>query len=330
MLQALQIEAERPTVDVRRWSQPGYYVVKLYDDFNSVLRAAAAVTKVPVAKVRLYYFAGPVVLADRIPISDAAALRSFVAAKTELWVFEDGPPSPTAPPAEEPLAAAPAPSVHSARSATLQRMFRDAVLRRDGGACVLCNKADTVGTKSNLEAAHVVAARSPSAVLDGAELYNVYDTNNGITLCTDCHYWFDRHLWCVRADGTACVASALQVRGGCERWPALHSRMVRVPTDPRIFTLWPPRHYWEVQERLFEAAKAARHAYAAGRAFLCDLCDARCISARGLAQHSCEVGRHMFTPRYQRAFPDAAASSAAAGDGRVLNFTTEAEDEGGS
>ena len=131
----------------------------------------------------------------------------------------------------------------------LQRLFREAVLLRDGAACVLCNKADIVGTKSPVEAAHVIAARSPSAVLSGAKLYNVYDTMNGITLCTDCHYWFDRHLWCVRADGTACVADALQMRGGCERWPALHIRVVRVPTDPQIFTMRLPRHNWDFEAR---------------------------------------------------------------------------------
>jgi len=315
---------------VRLWSRPGSYSVKLYDDFDSVLSAAAAVTRVPVAKVRLYYFAGPVLLADRIPISDAATLRTFEATGTELWVFEDGPPSPTAPPFEEPLAAAAAaPSVHSARSTALQRAFREAVMRRDGGACVLCNKADTVGTKSPLEAAHVVAARSPTAVLDGAMIYNVYDTTNGIALCTDCHHWFDRHLWCVRADGTACVADALQQRGGCQRWRALHGRVVRVPTDPQIFTMWwPPRRFWDVQERLFEAATAARHDFAEERDFICDLCDARCSSGRGLARHQCVVGRHIFTPRFQRAFPDAAALSAA-GDGRELDFNAAA-DGGGS
>ncbi len=59
VLRALQIEAERPTVVVRQWSRPGSYMTKLYNDFNSVARVAAAVAKVPEAKVQLFLFRRP-------------------------------------------------------------------------------------------------------------------------------------------------------------------------------------------------------------------------------------------------------------------------------
>ena len=213
MLQALRIEASRPTVEVRLWSRPGSYNAKLYDhDFDLFRDAVTNIVRVAADKCRLYYFRDTVVLDECIPINDAISLRGFAALRVAVWVFENGPISPEVPPFDGTIGDAP-PLTHSIKHPSArQNPFRDAVLRRDGGACVLCGVADAKGSMSILEAAHVIAARSPQEVLDGASLLNVFDTNNGVTLCGDCHTWFDKHMWYVRADNTVVVADALRMR----------------------------------------------------------------------------------------------------------------------
>jgi len=197
----------------------------------------AAVVGVDRATMRLYYFHGPVVVADRIAITDAASLRAFEAAHRAVWVYEPavaaGPPSLDELPAALPDAPALVRSVRSGRSSQQHKFFRAALLKRDGAACVLCGLADDVGGKSCLEAAHVIALSTPARILDEIPLINVFDTQNGIVLCADCHHWYDRHMWHVMQTArcasptrcaTAWVASAGQhstaVRCAslCRRW----------------------------------------------------------------------------------------------------------------
>jgi hypothetical protein len=320
VLRALRLEAARPSVDVRLWSRPGVFSAKLDDDFDIFLSGVAAAARIAAATARLYFFRGAVILDKRIPINDSAALRDFAATRVDVWVFDGGPVSPDVQPADDSVSESVAPTRSSGRSAS-QPAFRDAVLRRDGNSCVLCRTADVVGAKSRLEAAHVIAARSPQAICASVSLYNVYDSNNGITLCSDCHYWFDRYMWCVRPDGTVSVADALSMRPGCERWVGLCGCMLRVPAEPLPRASWPPPHYWGVQERLFEAAAAARHEIASGSIYSCEKCGARFENVQGLQRHrKCIMGRHIFTPIFVRAFPDAAAT-ALTGEGRILCFS---------
>ena len=192
---------------------------------------------------------------------------------------------------------------------------------------MLCNLADAKGSPSVLEAAHVIAARSSQAILDGASLLNVFDTNNGVTLCGNCHTWFDKHMWYVQADNTVVVADALQMRDSCVRWAELHGHKLRVPTDPSYLAAWPPPRYWEVQERLFKADADARHDIVADFPFRCDKCDARFKAEVNPRRHKCDMGRHVFTPIFARAFPAAAAAASAAG-GRILDFANEGEGGG--
>jgi hypothetical protein len=331
VLRALRLEAARPSVDVRLWSRPGVLSAKLDEDFEIFKSGVAAAARVSAASARLYFFRGAVVLDKRIPLDDSAALRDFAASGVAVWVFE-GTASPGVPPTQDTLdEVAPPPTHSSRRSSVQQRSFRDAVLRRDGGSCVVCGLTDVAGTKSLLEAAHVIAARAPKSVIDSALLLNVYDTNNGITLCGDCHHWYDRYLWCVQADGTVAVADALCARTDCERWLGLRGRVLLVPTEPMLRAAWPPPHHWVVQERLFEAATAARREVIEGYPFSCEKCDARFETLRGLLQHfKCVMGRYVFTPIFRRAYPAAAASAAAAsaGGGYKLDFTDQGEGGG--
>ena len=330
MLKAFRLYESLPSVEVRLWLRPGVYSAKLDEDYAVFHGSVSAAARVAAAAARLYYFRGAVELAGRIPINDSAALRDFTASGARcVWVFEGGPHPPEVSPDDAAGgSAAPPPTNGSARSSAQEDAFRSAVLRRDGSACVLCGLADTVGNESRLEAAHVIAARTPQPVLDGVMLLNAYDTNNGITLCGDCHHWYDRFMWCARPDGTAAVADALCALAGCKRWAGLRGRALRVPTEALLRAAWPLPHFWQVQERLYEAATAALHAFAESHLFACEKCGARCATQLGLRRHKC-AGPQAFTPIFARAFPDAAA---AAGGGRAIDFTDEeagiTEDEG--
>ena len=311
-------DATRPSVEVRLWARPGFFSAKLHDDFDAFRASVAAAVRADLATMRLYYFPGSVVVAERVAISNAASLRAFASARREVWVYEPaaaGPPSPDEPPVSLPDATPFVPSASSGRSSAPQRYFRAAVLKRDGAACVLCGLVDKIGGKSHLEAAHVVAASTPARILDEIPMHNPFDTHNGITLCADCHHWYDRHMWHVDGSGMVRVADALRLREGFARWAERDGRPLRLPLSPQSRALWPLPHYWSVQERLCLAAGAARAERVAERPFFCDFCGARAKSERGLQHHRCGTDRHVYTPLLVRAFPAAAAAAASLGTG---------------
>ena len=147
---ALRLEAMRPSVEVRLWARPGVYYAKLCDDFDAFCSTVAAAAGVECATIRLYYFRGPVVVTDRIAITDAASLHAFEAARRAVWVYEPaaaGPPSPDELPAALPDAPALVRSARSGRSSQQQECFRAGLLKRDGAACVLCGRADDGGAR---------------------------------------------------------------------------------------------------------------------------------------------------------------------------------------
>ena len=313
-------------MDVRLWARPGVFNAKLDDDFAIFFSGVAAAVRVPAAAARLYFFRGAVELAKRVPITDSASLQEFSASREAVWVFDGGPASPDTWP-ERPadrVKAAPQ-SLGSGRSSTQQSFFRTAVLNRDGSVCVLCGITDVPGAKSVVQAAHVIAVTAPQAVLDSARVLNVYDTNNGVTLCGDCHLWYDKLMWCVRGDGTVAVADALCERVNCERWREFRGRSLRVPPEPALRAYWPPPNLWSVQECLFEAACVTRHDTVAAQPIFCDKCGQRSTKPLG-SRHKCVLGRHVFTPFFTRAYPDLAAAAAEAaarsagggGEGRRL------------
>ena len=322
-------------MEVRLWARPGFFSAKLHDDFDTFRASVAAAVRADRAAIKLYYFPGSVLIAERIAIADAASLRAFASARREVWVYErasGGPPSPDELPGALPGPPLLEPSARSARSSQQQGCFHAAVLKRDGAACVLCGLADDVGGKSRLEASHVVAVSTPARILDEIPLINIFDSQNGIALCADCHHWYDRHMWHV-ADGKARVADALRHRPGCERWAALDGRALRQPKPP-LDEHWPLPRYWAVQERLCRAAAAARAELVADCPFFCDMCGARAASQRGLGRHKCGTDRHVYTPLLARAFPAAAAGAASSGEGdggaRELLFHHEDDGEADS
>jgi hypothetical protein len=322
---------------VRLWARPGFYNAKLSDDFGVFCDNVAAAVRADRTTIKLYYFRDSVVVAERIAIADAVSLGIFASTRCAVWVFEpaeDGPPSPDQDPgvlpgavADPPIALV-APLSRGGRSSQQQRTFRAAVLKRDGAACVLCGLTDASGGKSRLEAAHVVAVSTPATILDQIPLINLFDTLNGIVLCADCHYWYDRHMWHVDDDGNVCVAGALLHHAGCDRWAMLGGRTLRLPSSPPLLAIWPPPYFWAFQKRLCLAAAAARAEVVADKPFFCDMCGARAMLERGLRRHTCGTDRHMFTPLLARAFPETAAAAASLGKGdgggRQLSFLEDA------
>lgn len=73
---------------------------------------------------------------------------------------------------------------------SVQGNFHQRVLTRDGSSCVFCGNA----VKAHLKAAHIFdvfrAADIPeqdAEFLQQYEILDLYDTSNGITLCSECH-----------------------------------------------------------------------------------------------------------------------------------------------
>ncbi len=335
LMTALQHEASRPVVTVRSLEHKGEYSAPLYDTLPLFRAAVARAARVEAATLLLYWFPrSPAVLAERQPLKTEASYSAFRQQQglLEVWVFvqRDGVPTPPATltiggddfavDAPAIAVAAPAASDDGSRLSTMQLRFRTAVICRDGNACVLCGTVERAGGgKTVLEAAHVVAVRTPESVVASVELMNRFDTMNGITLCMDCHHYFVRHLWRV-VDGTVDVADALVHRVGCERWAVLHGRALRVPATPGLREQWPPARLWSVQSVLFEAARDKRHAAAEGKPFLCDVCCRRSSSEAALAVHKCHPARLFATPAVRRIFP------AAADGGRRLLFDGEGDE----
>ena len=266
VMRAMRIEAALPTIEVRLWSRPGVFSAKVdasFDFFRAGVVAAACRGLSDARAAKLYFFCGAVQLSERIAITDDATLAVFMSAPnaSAVWVFlpvDGGVPSPDMEPAADAASAPSAQTVRSGRSSVLQGAFRTALLRRDGSACVLCERKDSPG-KSCLESAHVVAVRTPALVRDACGLLDSFEPQNGVVLCADCHHEFDQHLWHVDEHNNAVIADALIARAGSERWALLRGRALRVPVAP-FDAQWPPWRYWHVQKQLFHAALAERHA----------------------------------------------------------------------
>lgn len=95
-------------------------------------------------------------------------------------------------------------SVSSRRSTADQQQFRQNVIARDGNNCVLCSY---VGDQ--VQACHIVPKSSDPDMISKVGLQSVDDVRNGIMLCSNCHFYFDQHFWCVNERGKVEIANAL-------------------------------------------------------------------------------------------------------------------------
>ena len=178
---------------------------------------------------------------------------------------------------------------------SVQGNFHQRVLTRDGCSCVFCGNC----VKAHLKAAHIFdvfrAADIPDDDVDFLQhhkILNLYDTSNGITLCSECHDVFDALLCCVKVvveddvmSHKIVVANALKSSPEfTEKWSQLDGADVRVPTEPLRLKHWPPIELFLFREAKYDENTVKRHQLAQDLPTICK-CGKRTKSAAGLANH---------------------------------------------
>jgi hypothetical protein len=164
---------------------------------------------------------------------------------------------------------------------TIQTSFADAVKKRDGGKCLLCL------AETNLQGAHIfpVNADRPTTFEDSG-IISKYDTRNGLTLCTDCHSWFDMGYWFIRVEEvegtttyTAHMSEALQHYTDFNDY---HLR--KLPIDHTCLDA-PLVSLLEGQESYFNRRRDDRTKAVLTSPFQCRTCYNRFVNSKTLATH---------------------------------------------
>lgn len=263
--------------------------------FNKFVKSARKFT------VKVYYLSDRESWEERVKIDDDTKLRSRLAlVSTDETVqsyivvsIEDA--SPTKPPCDDDVSVNKS-SVISALSSQSrsigQANFRQRVLKRDSQQCVFCD----VRVTAHLQAAHIIdvfrAVGGES--LEQYGLHDMYDTQNGLTLCGECHLVFDAKLCCVKVevdsqgaatDHTILVANALKLdRSFSAKWSRLDGAKVRVPHDQAGWIRWPPAAVFQFRKNIYDEKTAERHQEAADKPYQCE-CGNRTKTAGGLVKH---------------------------------------------
>ena len=338
LVEDLAIALSFPEVEARLWLSTSGVNVKLLPSYSS-FSFAVVNTLVVGPAARLYWFPderSPI--SERRPIRDEATFSAYRDAwsgglRPIVWAYT--PPSAEAsrspdqlPVAALPVAATPAKSASSAgtRDSGQQREFRFSLEARDGkSSCVACQNAGPA------EAAHLLRHRSSPSILASAGLLSAWDVRNGIMLCSVCHLFFDKFLWCVGVDGRIVVSEALlSDEELCGHFaPLVGSALRHAVGDVN----WPCDLTWAHHRQLFEAARDERHGLHAGSKFVCGDCGALFQTSRTWKHHvevktACEKRvregrRQLWTPLERRAFPVIALTDEAAGAARRLSMVGE-------
>jgi hypothetical protein len=175
-----------------------------------------------------------------------------------------------------------------------------------------------------------------AAVANWRGLLSAWDVRNGIMLCSVCHFYFDKFLWCVGADGAIIVSEALlsdeERRGHFA--PLVGSALRHAVGNVN----WPCDRTWAHHRQLFEAARDERHRRQAGNTFPCDVCGTLFPTSKSWEKHvttrtACEKRiregrRQLWTPLERGAFPAIAATGEAADAARQLSMVHEDEGAG--
>ena len=317
---AVEAQSLLPTIEVHHWMDRSARSIKLPPDFDRFIRNVRIAMGASDMS-RLYWFPrAEMPIASRIEVTVAAFADFCAYARADsspaVWVWE--PTAEARSPQQLPVTATvegpatpqqpPAPSRSSGRSSQVQRSFREGLLLRDGGSCVLCRR--TPDCVNELEAAHVVRHGSSSAIMSEAALASTNDCCNGVMLCASpCHFWFDQFHWWLEPDGTVAASAAILADAGLgPHFLPLIGQTLRLP-DAKLAHLWPVPESWGVQRRLSKEAEEARHAVAAGSPFECGRCGVRYKTARGLFKHGSgcrETNRRLlFTPAERSTMPPA-------------------------
>ncbi len=178
---------------------------------------------------------------------------------------------------------------------SVQANFHQRVLTRDGCCCVFCGDIK----KANLKAAHIFDIFRAKDIppndenfLHQYEIIDLYDTENGITLCSECHDVFDALLCCVKVvkqndviSHQIVVANALKASPEfTEKWTRLDGSNVQVPTAELLRKKWPSPELFQFRESKYNEYALKRRQLAQDLPNICK-CGKRTRSAAGLAQH---------------------------------------------
>jgi hypothetical protein len=225
-------------------------------------------------------------------VSNDRSLKSYIMVSIEQE-------SPTKPPCDDNASTKQSTVVsgltnHSRGS--VQANFHQRVLTRDGCSCVFCKSS----VKAHLKAAHIFdvfrAEDIPNEDTDFLQQYEIldlYDTSNGITLCSECHDVFDALLCCIKVtvqNGVVIshkivVANAVKSSPEfTEKWSRLDGADVTVPTKSILLKHWPPAELFLFREAKYNEYTLKRHQLAQDLPTVCK-CGKRTKSAAGLANH---------------------------------------------
>lgn len=159
------------------------------------------------------------------------------------------------------------------RNSTLQKRMSKAVRTRDGYQCVACDFASL-----RVHAAHVypVAARPWDVEFAATGLSDLYGIQIAITLCADCHYYFDEGLWFV--DPTDRVTTCVSPRAHSvdHLWLGRLRSRLRLPTSG--LTNWPSASTFAIQSAHYRAREELRDRARQSRPYQCPTCLARFVT----------------------------------------------------
>lgn len=302
-LRHLSLEMNLPEVRVGHFNTRGEKFIKLRSSYAGFYRAVCLQLKTTSSDAKLYVYDES--HANRFKLTEDSYpgyLRNCIngTAKTTVFVYQKVDPADANSP-EHLLAdtverdGVAAPPVRggtrtSGRSSNQQEAFRNGVIRRDGtDMCVVCGLVEIT---TEVEAAHVLELQSVTIEeLDKCKLADANDVRNGIMLCTTCHGFFDAYLWYVDDDNKIVVADALlqctdtRVRSF---WLDRSQKFIRKPESDLYLGFWPVPATWKFRERMFNAARTARHAAAdlaeAAGKLKCPRCG-NFLKAANLAKH---------------------------------------------
>ena len=336
-LAALAEESSLRSIVVRRWASREEGVAKLSLSFDTFFSSALLAVRVSHPAARLFTVCGDWRVRTYI---DATTYPGFLETSRDaripvpvVHVFQPvgAETSPQGPDVVESELVTPVKRASTGtRNSVQQSEFRASLVARDGkDVCVACALAGPT------EAAHILRHGSPSSLLAPAGLKSAWDVRNGIMLCSVCHLYFDKYMWCVDA-GVVAVADALLVDEALKpHFAPLVGRALRHDAGDDD---WPREKTWAHHRQLFKAAREARHAMQAENAFVCNDCGsifkqrsswAHHVTTRAACDKRLRAGkRRLWTLLDQAAFPGVAAQDDTALGGAVRRLSLVDEGEG--
>jgi hypothetical protein len=132
----------------------------------------------------------------------------------------------------------------------LQAKFRDAVLIRDGNACVVTNARIKRGS-NNVHAAHIIGVADVKN--HSLQILNAYDTCNGILLSTQWHTGFDNFEWCMDGEGVIHIHDDFAQSALYKNFAGKNAgKKIRPPEDVGLLEHWPTVRMLSLRFKVFE------------------------------------------------------------------------------